>query len=78
MHVGRDEKKTKTEFMFVPTQDFFKDLPQELPAPFDPNYRQLAKKTTRKEVKTAGEQREELKYQRTRTCNASSYQTVPL
>ena len=62
MHVGRDEKKAKTEFMYVPTQNFFKDLPQELPAPSDPNCRQLAKKTTPKEVKTAVERREELKY----------------
>ena len=62
MHVGRDEKKAKTEFMYVPTQDFFKDLPQELPAPSDPNCRQLAKKTTQKEMKTAEERREELKY----------------
>ena len=35
MHVGRDEKKAKTEFMYVPTRDVFKDLPEELPAPFE-------------------------------------------
>ena len=62
MHVGRDEKKAKTEFMYVPTREFFKDLPEELPAPSDPNCRQLAKKTTKKELKTAEERREELKY----------------
>ena len=48
MHVSRDEKKAKTEFMYVPTREFFKDLPEELPAPSDPNCRQLAKKTTTK------------------------------
>ena len=31
MHVGRDEKKAKTEFMFVPTQEFFKVLKPRSP-----------------------------------------------
>ena len=43
--VSREEEKAKTEFMYVPTREFFKDLPEELPAPSDPNCRQLARRT---------------------------------
>ena len=48
--------------MYVLTRKFFKNLPEELQATSDSNCRQLAKKTTKKEIKTAEERKEELKY----------------